>query len=199
MSDRPEKIKTSISEVLLAEAAAISAMVVSGEMVDAVEAILTCKGKLFTTGIGKAGYIAKKAASTFCTTGTPSVFIHPGDATHGDIGVVAKGDSIVAYSNSGRTREVLETVHFCKKLGIAQVIAITGCADSPLGEVSDIILNIGVIKEPCPLGFTPTASTAAMLALSDALALTLMKTRGFNKEDFATRHHGGYLGEQSRK
>ncbi len=188
-----------IREILNAEAEAIKAIPLNDEVINALEAIKGCKGKVFTTGIGKAGYVAKKAASTFCTTGTPTVFIHPGDAMHGDVGVVAPGDIIIAYSNSGKTREVLETTHFCQQLGVKTLIAITGDIDSQLATESSIVIDIGKIKEPCPLGFTPTASTAAMLAISDALALAVMEARGFKKEDFATRHHGGYLGVKSRE
>lgn len=187
-----------VRKILLAEADAIASIPINPAIERAVEAILTCKGKVFTTGIGKAGYIAKKAASTFSTTGTPSVYVHPGDAPHGDVGVVAAGDVLLTFSNSGKTREVIETVHFCRHLGVCTVITMTASADSPLGNESDIVLELGRIVEPCPLGLTPTASTSAMIALADALALTVMEERGFSKEDFASRHHGGYLGKKSR-
>lgn len=188
-----------VKEILRAEAAAIEGIEVGESVEKAIETILNCKGKLFTTGIGKAGYVARKAASTFCTTGTPSVFIHPGDASHGDIGVVSGSDVLLAYSNSGKTREVIETTRFCKHLGIAGVISICASSDSPLGELSDVVLELGHIEEPCPLGLTPTASTTAMIALSDALALVLMERLKFSAADFAARHHGGYLGEKSRQ
>jgi arabinose-5-phosphate isomerase len=187
-----------VRNILKAEADAISAIPLGAAVEQAVQALLSCKGKVFTTGIGKAGYVAKKAASTFSTTGTPSAFIHPGDAPHGDIGVVADGDVLIGYSNSGKTREIIETVHLCRKLGAAKVISVISTKDSPLGNESDIVLEIGPIIEPCPLGFTPSASTTAMMALSDALALVVMEQRGFSKEDFAVRHHGGYLGRKSR-
>lgn len=193
------KILENISRILKAEAQAITAIPLSGEVERCVEAMLNCRGKVFVTGIGKAGYVARKVASTLSTTGTPSVFLHPGDASHGDVGVVAHNDMLLAFSNSGKTREVLETVHFCRRLNISAVVAVTGGTDSPLAEESDIVLDIGKIEEPCPLGFTPTASTAAMLALADALALTTMQERGFSKHDFAVRHHGGYLGVKSRE
>lgn len=187
-----------VRDILKAEADAISAIPLGSAVEQAVQALLSCKGKVFTTGIGKAGYVAKKAASTFSTTGTPSAFIHPGDAPHGDIGVVAHGDVLIGYSNSGKTREIIETVHLCRKLGATKVISVISTKDSPLGDESDIVLEIGPIVEPCPLGFTPSASTTAMMALSDALALVVMEQRGFSKEDFAIRHHGGYLGRKSR-
>ncbi|MDD2942259.1 MAG: SIS domain-containing protein [bacterium] len=188
-----------VKQILISEARAIENIPVTENIEKAVRAMLNCKGKVFTTGIGKAGYVAKKTASTLSTTGTPSVFLHPGDAPHGDVGVVCRGDLLLTYSNSGRTREVIETVHHAKHLGVDCVISITASAASPLGELSDIVLEIGEIEEPCPLGLTPTASTSAMIALSDALALTVMSERGFSKEDFAVRHHGGYLGIVSRQ
>lgn len=186
-------------KILDAEAEAIKAIPLGESVNKAVAVLLQCKGKVFTTGIGKAGYIAQKTSSTLSTTGTPSVFLHPGDAPHGDVGVVTKGDILIAFSNSGRTREVLETVHFCRKLGVDQIISITSLENNPLAEESDIVLTIGAIKEPCPLGLTPTASAIAMIALTDALALAVMEKRGFTKEDFSIRHHGGYLGKKSRE
>ncbi|MBL7663068.1 SIS domain-containing protein [bacterium] len=191
-------IKERISRILTAEAEAIKGVPINENVVRAVEMIVKCRGKVFTTGIGKAGYVAQKAASTFSTTGTPAVFLHPGDAPHGDIGVVTPGDILIAYSNSGKTREVLEVIGFAKHLGADAVISITSHPDTPLGAESDLVLSIGDIKEPCPLGMTPSASTSAMIALSDALALVAMEERGFTKEDFAQRHHGGYLGKKSR-
>ncbi|MFN8390500.1 MAG: SIS domain-containing protein [Bdellovibrionota bacterium] len=185
-------------KILLAEAEAITKIPVGSSSEAAVRSLLGCKGKVFTTGIGKAGYVAKKAASTLSTTGTPSVFLHPADAPHGDVGVLQSGDVLLAFSNSGQTREVIETVHFCRHLGVHSIIGVTASADSPLGKLCDIVLEIGKIEEPCPLKLTPTASTTAMAALIDALALTVMEERGFTKEDFAVRHHGGYLGRKSR-
>ena len=188
-----------IQKVLQAEAKAISEIPLNAQVEKAVTTILSARGKIFTTGIGKAGYVARKAASTFSTTGTPSVFLHPGDASHGDVGVVSRDDILIAISNSGRTREVLETVHFCRSLDIESVIALTATDDSPIAHESDIVLQIGHIEEPCPFGLTPTSSTSAMSAMLDALALTTMEERGFSKADFAARHHGGYLGEKSRE
>lgn len=193
------KVTEQIQSILRAEAEAISEIPVGPDFEKAIEKLLACRGKLFTTGIGKAGYVAQKAASTFCTTGCPAAFIHPGDASHGDVGAVAAGDMLLAFSNSGRTREVLETVHLARRLDIECVIVITAQRSSPLGQESVIALEIGTIVEPCPLGFTPSASTAAMCAVADALALTLMSERGFSRTDFATRHHGGYLGKKSRE
>ncbi len=186
-----------IRQVLNAEADAIYNLPLDASTEAAIKIILDCTGKVFTTGLGKAGHIAQKAASTFCTTGTPSVFLHPADASHGDVGVVGKGDVLIAYSNSGKTREVIETVSLCRQIGLGSIITITSKKDSPLGHKSDVVIEIGEIEEPCPLGYTPSASTAVMAAISDALALVSMEERGFKKEDFALRHHGGYLGVKS--
>lgn len=188
-----------VNEILAAEAAAIRSISVGESFSEAIEILKACSSRVFTTGIGKAGYIAKKAASTFCTTGTPSVFLHPGDAPHGDVGIVSKGDVLICLSNSGKNREVIELLHFCRRLGLSKSIAITSQKDSPLGLESDVVIELGKIPEPCPLGLTPTASAAAMLATCDALALLVMEERGFTKEDFALRHHGGYLGKKSRE
>lgn len=184
--------------ILKAEADAISAIPLTDAFEKAVCLLVECRGKLIATGIGKAGYIAQKAASTFCTTGTPASFLHPGDASHGDVGVIGPNDIVLAFSNSGKTREVLETIGFCRNLGLETVFAITSHPDSPLGQVSDVVLEIGHIEEACPLGLTPSASTTAMLALADALALVTMEARGFTRKEFSLRHHGGYLGEKSR-
>lgn len=187
-----------VKGVLEAEAAAITSQPLTG-IPEAIEALVGCSGRVFTTGIGKAGYIARKAASTFCTTGTPSVFLHPGDASHGDVGAVRPGDMLISLSNSGKNREVIELLHFCRRLGLSHSIAITASRGSPLGEESDIVIELGKIKEACPLGLTPTSSAAAMLAICDALALAVMHEKEFTKEDFALRHHGGYLGKVSRE
>lgn len=188
-----------VKSIFQSEIAAIQGIEIGQNFNNAIDAIIACKGKIFTTGIGKAGYVARKAASTFSTTGSPAVFLHPGDASHGDVGVVTENDLILAFSNSGKTREVLETVNFSKNLNISKVISVTSKEDSELGRISDIVLFYGEVKEPCPLGFTPTASTTAMLAISDAIALCVMEKRGFTNRDFASRHHGGYLGVKSRE
>lgn len=187
-----------LRRILMSEAEAITSIPITENTVRAVRAIVGCRGKVFTTGIGKAGYIARKIASTLSTTGSPSVFLHPADASHGDVGAIDTQDILLCFSNSGKTREIIETVAFCRQLGVKTVITITSCKDSPLGRESDIVLELGTITEPCPYGLTPTASTAAMVALGDALALTSMREKGISKEDFAIRHHGGYLGKKSR-
>jgi arabinose-5-phosphate isomerase len=187
-----------IRAVLDAEAAAISAVAVDDSFERAVIAIETCAGKIVTTGMGKAGLTARKLASVLCSTGTPAVFVHPGEAAHGDLGLIAAGDCLVAFSNSGKTREVLEVIELSKHLGSHTVIAVTASRDSQLASVSNVVLAMGAIQEPCPLGLTPTASVAVMSAIGDALALAVMTRRGFTTRDYGLRHHGGYLGAKAR-
>ena len=192
-------MKERIERIFRAEADAILGLRCHSELEKAVQALAACQGRVFTTGLGKAGYIARKAASTFSTTGTPSIFLHPADSAHGDVGVVREGDVIIGLSNSGKNREVLETIHFARHLGVHCVIAITANKENPLAQESDIVIPIGKVEEACPLGLTPTASTTAMIAVTDALALLTMQEKGFTKEDWALRHHGGYLGKKSRE
>lgn len=195
MEARLEKFR----EFLKSEARAIESVPVTQALILAADKIEGCTGKLLTTGIGKAGFIARKAASTFSTTGSPSLFVHPAESAHGDAGVFSSGDIVLAYSNSGKTREVIETVRFARSLGAETIIAMTSQANTPLGEEADIVLELGTIEEACPFKLTPTSSAAAMLAVSDALALSIMESRGFQKSDWAQRHHGGYLGVKSRE
>jgi arabinose-5-phosphate isomerase len=161
-------------------------------------ALRDCEGKVLTTGMGKAGHVARKFAATLCSTGTPAAFIHPGEAAHGDLGLVGGRDCIVAFSTSGKTHEVIEMLKLGRHLGLQTIIGITSHPDSTLRTEADLILDMGIIREPCPLGLTPSASIAVMLAISDALALTLMEVKGVNKHDFGLRHHGGYLGGRAR-
>ena len=191
-------MKERVREILDLEAKAIQNIPLDDRISEAINAIVNCKGKVFTAGIGKAGYVARKTASTLSTTGTPSVFVHPADASHGDVGVVRPDDILLAFSNSGKTREVIELALFCKHLGVETIISVCSTQDSPLGQESTIVLEIGKIDEACPFGLTPTASTSAMIALTDAIALITMQERGFSREDWADRHHGGYLGKKSR-
>lgn len=185
--------------VLNAEAEAILSIRLNDTFLQAVEILRKCKGKVITTGMGKVGIIAVKLATTLSSTGTPAFFLHPGEAAHGDLGMVSKNDVLITFSNSGKTREVLETIERAKRLNGMHLIAITGHPDSPIGRQCDLVLSIGAVQEPCPLGLTPSASTTAMMALSDALALVLMQKKGFTKADYAKFHHGGYLGRRARK
>lgn len=193
-----KEIGKRVREILEAEAKAILDVPVDGQFPHAVAAIAGCTGKIITTGMGKAGHIAQKIAGTLCSTGTPACYLHPGDAAHGDLGLVCANDIVLAFSTSGQTREVIELLQLVKRIGILCVISVTSHPDSQVRILSDIVLSMGNIEEPCSLGLTPTASTAAMLAIGDALALLVMEERGFSREDYGLRHHGGYLGKKSR-
>ena len=184
-------------EVLQAEAEAVQHIKESlnGEFVAAVEMILNCRGKVILTGIGKSGLIAKKIAATLASTGTPSFFLDPSEAFHGDLGMISKEDIIVALSYSGETDEVLKIVPFIHENG-NRLIAITGNSESALAKNASITLNAQVEREECVLHLAPTSSTTAQLALGDALACALMKVRNFSAQDFARLHPGGSLGRR---
>lgn len=192
-------IKQRMQAVLRAEAEAISAVNVSQDFVTAVEVMQDCEGKILTTGIGKAGHIAKKFAATLCSTATPADFVHPAEAAHGDLGLVGAKDVMIAFSTSGKSREVIEILEMSRHLGVTTIIGVTSHPDSELREHSDLVLDMGIIAEPCPLGLTPSASMAVMLAISDAIALALLEQKGVTREDYGLRHHGGYLGKAARK
>ena len=197
-SETDMHVQERIRAVLKAEAEAILAVEVTNEFVAAVETLAACSGKVLTTGIGKAGHIARKFAATLCSTATPADFIHPAEAAHGDLGLVGHDDVMVAFSTSGKSREVLEILEMARHLGVANVIGVTSHPDSELRGLSDLVLDMGVIAEPCPLGLTPSASMAVMLAISDAIALALLEVKGVTEEDWGLRHHGGYLGRRAR-
>ncbi len=186
-------------QVFEAEADAIRGIPLDGQFEAAVELIRTCSGKVVTTGIGKAGAIARKIASTFCSNGTPSAFIHPGESLHGDLGLLAPGDIIVAFSTSGKTREIVQMLELASHLGVSGMIGITSHVDSEIRRLCQVTINMGAIEEPCHLGLTPTASSAVMLAIGDALSLVVMEQRGFTHRDYSLRHHSGYLGEIARR
>jgi arabinose-5-phosphate isomerase len=192
-------IEQRMRTVLTAEADAIRAIDIDANFIAAVEVMKGCQGKVITTGIGKAGYIANKFAATLCSTATPAVFVHPAEAAHGDLGLVDEHDVLIAFSTSGKSREVLEILELARHLGVATLIGVTSHPDSELRERSDLVLDMGVIEEPCPLGLTPSASMAVMMAITDAIALSLMEQKGVTKEDYGLRHHGGYLGRAARE
>ncbi|MGO9039706.1 MAG: KpsF/GutQ family sugar-phosphate isomerase, partial [Steroidobacteraceae bacterium] len=156
---------------------------------------LTCRGRIAVTGMGKSGHIGGKIAATLSSTGTPAFFMHPGEASHGDIGMITREDAVLALSNSGETDEILTLVPAIKRLGVP-LIAFTGNAASTLARVATVHLDIGVPAEACPLNLAPTASTTAALAVGDALAVALLKARGFTEEDFARSHPSGALGRR---
>lgn len=161
----------------------------------ACELILSCKGRIIVTGMGKSGHIAKKIAATLASTGTPSFFVHPGEASHGDMGMITKDDIVVAISYSGTSSEIITLLPLFKRAGI-KIISLTGNPTSTLAEVAEVHLDISVTSEACPLDLAPTSSTTATLVMGDALAIALLEARGFTAEDFAFSHPGGALGRK---
>lgn len=184
-------------DILLLEANEINALAtrLDGQFTDAVALILQCKGRVVVSGMGKSGHIGGKIASTLASTGTPAFFMHPAEASHGDLGMITAGDIVIALSNSGESDEILAIVTPLKRLG-ASIIAITGNDNSTLAKAADIHLSARVAKEACPLGLAPTSSTTVALALGDALALCVLDQRDFTAEDFARSHPGGSLGRR---
>lgn len=165
-----------------------------------VEQVHKKKGKLVTSGMGKAGQIAMNIATTFCSTGIPSVFLHPSEAQHGDLGILQENDLMLLISNSGKTREIVELTDLADRLNPnLKKIVITGNPDSPLAKAADVCLTTGHPDEVCVLGMTPTTSTTVMTVIGDILVVETMKRTGFTIEDYSKRHHGGYLGERSRE
>ncbi len=168
---------------------------INDNFVKACELILACKGRVVITGMGKSGHIGNKIAATMASTGTPSFFVHPGEASHGDLGMITPQDVVIALSNSGETAEILTIIPILKRLSVP-MISITGKRTSTLSTEADIDLHAGVEKEACPLGLAPTSSTTVALVLGDALAIALLDARGFTEEDFALSHPGGSLGRR---
>lgn len=187
----------SARKVLEIEAKAIRNLIqsIDENFAKAVEMILSCKGRVVVTGMGKSGIIGKKVSATLSSTGTPSLFLHPAEGIHGDLGMVTEDDVILAISNSGETEEINKLLPFFRKMG-NRIIAFSGVKDSTLAKNSDVVINIEVKEEACPLGLAPTASTTATLAMGDALAIALLDRRGFKKRDFARLHPGGTLGRR---
>ncbi len=187
-----------IRHVIDAEARAIQSIEVTPAFEEAVRLLLSNDSKILTTGMGKAGFCARKFAVTLCSTGTPAIYIHPGEAAHGDLGLISEADCMVAFSTSGKTREVIEMLSLAQHLGLGKVVGITSHAESELRGHCDIILEMGVVEEPCPLGLTPSASIAVMNAIADAITLALMEQKNISKKQYGLRHHGGYLGRIAR-
>jgi arabinose-5-phosphate isomerase len=184
------------ADVLRVESDGILSMIerLDESFIRAIELLRDCRGKVVVTGLGKSGLICRKIAATLASTGTPAFFLHAGDGVHGDLGMVMKGDVILALSNSGETDEILKLLPHFKLNGI-KLIAMTGNRESSLAKAGDVVLNVGV-KEACPLGLAPTASTTVALAMGDALAVVLLEEKGFREADFALRHPGGILGRK---
>lgn len=196
-------VQESMKDIVEREAKALCSIPYTADYDRAIELIIEHVhrrgGKLVTSGIGKAGQIAMNIATLFSSTGTPAVFLHPSEAQHGDLGVVQPNDVMLLISNSGRTREVLELVSLAKNMypGIP-MIGITGNGESELTALTDVTLLTGGAPEVCPLGLTPTTSTTVMTVIGDVLVVNVMRLIGFSTEEYAKRHHGGYLGHKSR-
>jgi arabinose-5-phosphate isomerase len=177
------------------EALSVLAAQIDERFTKACEIILQCKGRLVVTGMGKSGHIGRKMAATFASTGTPSFFMHPGEAGHGDLGMLVRGDVLIAISNSGKSDEIMMLVPLIKHLGVP-LITISGDNRGPMPQNADVALTLGNAQEACPLGLAPTSSTTATLALGDALAVALLEARGFTADDFARSHPAGALGKR---
>ena len=187
-------------KVLEVEAKAVKNLIsrIDKQFEKAVELIYECKGKVVITGIGKSGLIAQKIAATFTSTGTPAIFMHPTEAVHGDLGIILDDDIVIAISYSGETKEIITLLEFIKRIGV-KLISLTGNKNSKLAKYSDIILDISVEQEACPIGLIPTSSTTAALAMGDALAIAVMQKKGFGKEDFVFVHPRGQIGKKLLK
>lgn len=199
----PTKSKNTIAtakRVLRIEAEAIAGLIdrLDERFEKAVELLHACKGRVVVTGLGKSGLIGRKIAATLASTGTPSLFLHAADALHGDLGVMAAGDVLLAVSSSGETEEMVDLIEPAKRVGV-QIVAMTSNPRSTLAAASDIVLDIAVKEEACSLNLAPTASTAAALAMGDALAIALLDRREFKEEDFAALHPAGRLGKKLRR
>jgi arabinose-5-phosphate isomerase len=193
----PEAVLAMARRTLLIEAAAIQRLAgrLDAAFVRAVELLERCRARVVVTGIGKSGLVARKVAATLAATGTPALFLHPAEGAHGDLGMLATGDVVVALSNSGETDEVLALLPAIQRLALPLVV-LTGRPDSRLARLADVALDCSVVEEACPLNLTPTASSTAALALGDALALAVLTRRGLGPEDLARRHPGGALGRR---
>jgi arabinose-5-phosphate isomerase len=193
----PQRLLRAAAEVLETEARAITDLAarIDGSFVEACRLILDCQGHMIVSGMGKSGHIGHKIAATLASTGTPAFFVHPAEASHGDLGMIRREDLMLALSNSGETEELLRLLPVIKRLGVG-LIAMTGNPESTLARHADIHLDTSVDQEACPLGLAPTASTSAQLALGDALAIALLEARGFTADDFARSHPGGKLGRR---
>ncbi len=199
-----KQIQDSMHHILEAESRAIASIPYSDDYDKAIKLILDHVhdkgGKLVAAGMGKAGQIAMNIATTFSSTGTPAVYLHPSEAQHGDLGVIQSNDLLLLVSNSGRTREIIDLVELARHLySHIPIIVITGQKDSELAKLADATLFTGGAPEVCPLGLTPTTSTTMMTVIGDILVVNVMRISGFTRQEYAKRHHGGYLGTKSRQ
>ncbi|ANE57115.1 D-arabinose 5-phosphate isomerase [Methylomonas sp. DH-1] len=192
-----QNIQSLALAVIQTEMQAVAALAerIDQHFVSACRLLLACKGRVVVTGMGKSGHIAGKIAATLASTGTPAFFVHPGEASHGDLGMITRQDVVLALSNSGETGEILTILPIIKRLGVP-LIALTGNPASTLAKFATVHIDVAVEQEACPLGLAPTASTTAALVMGDALAVSLLETRGFTRDDFALSHPGGSLGKR---
>lgn len=194
---RDMEILQAARRVLEVEAEAVRALVgrLGEDFARAVGILQDCQGRVVLTGMGKSGFIAKKIAATLASTGTPALFLHPAEGVHGDLGMVVRGDAVIAISNSGETEELIQLLPAFKRLGV-RLVSLVGSPQSTLARESDVALDVSVAEEACPMNLAPTASTTAALAMGDALAVALLQRRGIREEDFALVHPGGRLGKK---
>ncbi len=197
MNKDNEKIMSVGQKVIEIESIAVNTLRerIDESFVEACKIMMKCEGRIIVTGMGKSGHVGSKIAATLASTGTPAFFVHPGEASHGDLGMITSADVILALSNSGETNEILTILPLIKRLNIS-LIAMSGNNDSTLAKESHVHLNVGVEKEACPLDLAPTASTTSALVMGDALAIALLEVKGFTSEDFALSHPGGSLGKR---
>ena len=193
----PSSLLATARRALGIEARAVEALLarLDGRFAAACQVCLECQGRVVVTGMGKSGHVARKVAATLASTGTPAFFLHPAEASHGDLGMITRGDAVLALSNSGETPELLLLLPHLKRLAVP-LIVMAGKTDSTLGRAATVALDVSVPEEACPLNLAPTASTTATLAMGDALAVAVLEARGFTKQDFARSHPGGTLGRQ---
>jgi len=196
----PDGTLTAAREVLAAEAGGLLALAESlnERFIQAVETLVACSGRVVVSGMGKSGLVGRKIAATLASTGTPSLFVHPGEASHGDLGMIIPGDAVLALSNSGETAELADLVAHTRRFAIP-LVAITGRAQSALARAADVLLLLPATPEACPMGLTPTTSTTMQVGLGDALAVSLLTRRGFTANQFSVFHPGGRLGAQLRR
>lgn len=196
-NDMDERLAQLGAAVIATEASAVAALEerINGNFAAACKHMLACAGRIVVLGMGKSGHIGGKIAATLASTGTPAFFVHPGEASHGDLGMITEKDVVLALSNSGETAEICTILPLIKRLGVP-LIALTGQPQSTLAKAADVHIDVSVEKEACPLGLAPTASSTATLAMGDALAIALLEVRGFTAEDFARSHPGGRLGRR---
>ncbi len=194
---RDQNIRELAEAVIHTEMQAVAKLAerIDEQFLNACHLLLACKGRVVVTGMGKSGHIGGKIAATLASTGTPAFFVHPGEASHGDLGMITRQDVVLALSNSGNTEEILTILPIIKRLGVP-LIAMTGNPESALGRFATVHIDVGVEQEACPLGLAPTSSTTAALVMGDALAVSLLQTRGFTRDDFALSHPGGSLGKR---